>query len=614
MKIWPTVLGVTALGVNTLGVVAPLVIVVPTHAISSAEVAKIAKGVTVSIKTPGEQGSGAIIGRNGNTYTVLTAAHVVKKTGRKYTVEINNQTYAATNIKLSPDKNLDLAVLQFQSDRVYSVIKIGNSSTVEEGSPAYVAGFPFTTAAITQTVYIFSDGKITANSSKPFANGYSIVYNCNTLPGMSGGPVLNEQGELIAIHGKGDSQEQVKQSEVNSGVWVKTGFNLGIPVNTFVQIAGQMGVNLGGTARVATARSTTADDFFVTAANQFRQGDYPGAIANLDRAIAARPNYTAAYIARAEANLYLDNGDELLRDANLALKYDPNSDEAYALRGAGKSSAGDVPGAFADFAKAISINPRSARSYLYRGFTEIQYSDPQKALKSLNQALKIDPNMSDGYSIRAVARYLIGDQQGSNADFSKALQINPSSFLAYAYRGFLRVIAGNKTPGIADINKAINISPKNPLGYLLSGQAHAQTGDNTQALKQFDRAIALKDNYDNAYANRGILYISLKNLPQALADLEKALKINPNNDTAYQGRAIYYIYQKQFDQSLADANRAIAINPASPDSWALQGFAYIGLNDRPKAKVSLQKAVKLYELRNNRGEAYKTVKDILKIL
>jgi tetratricopeptide (TPR) repeat protein len=612
MKTWPVL----------LGVVTPLVFVLPASAISSSEVSKIAKSVTVLIKTTGEQGqgSGAIIDRQGNTYTVLTAAHVVKKTDSKYTIEINDQTYPVTAQKLSPNSNLDLAVVQFQSDRAYPVVKIGNSNSVEEGSLAYVAGFPFSTVTITQSVYNFSEGKITANSSKPFANGYSIVYSCSTLPGMSGGPVLNERGELIAIHGKGDSQEQIRQSEVNSTVWVKTGFNLGIPVNTFMQVASQMGVKFGSGNNtpvvVATQprRSTPADDFFVTAANQFRRSDYPGAIANLDRAIAAKPNYAAAYIARAEANLYLDNGAETFRDANLALKYSPNSDEAYALRGAARAGGADVTGAFADFAKAIAINPRNSRPYLYRAFTEIQYADPQKALKSVNQALAIDPDLGDGYTLRATAKYLAGDSSGSEADFQKALQINPNSFLAYAYRGFIRTVSGKKSAGFADLNKAIAISPKNPIGYLLSGQAYGGIGNSAKAIQNLDRAIALKPNYDNAYANRGIVYMGQKSYRQGLADVEKALSINPNNEIAYQGRSIYYIFEKKFNQSLADANRALKINSVGPDSWALQGFSYVGLGDRAKAKASLQKAVKLYEARGNRGEGYQAVLQILQLL
>jgi tetratricopeptide (TPR) repeat protein/V8-like Glu-specific endopeptidase len=601
----------------TCGIIAPLVIVLPAAAMSPTEVAKIAKSVTVAIKTAQDRGSGAIINRSGNTYTVLTAAHVVKKTDGQYTIELGDgQKYPISGKQIAPTGNLDLAIVKFQSDRTYPVVKIGDSNSAVEGSVAYVAGFPLATAAITQSVYTFSDGKITANSSQPFANGYSIVYSCNTLPGMSGGPVFNDRGELIAVHGRGDVQESTRASEINANVWVKTGFNLGIPANTFTQMASKMGVKIGGqTAPVIAARprTTTADDFFVSAATKFRQGDYPGAIASFDRAIATKPNYTAAYIARAEANLYLDNGNEVIRDANLALKLDPKSDDAYALRGGGKTSDGDIQGAFADFARAIAINPRSARSYVYLSITELQYADPSKAMKSIERAIAIDPNFGDAYSIRAAARYLTGDRRGSDADFERAIRLNANSFLAYVYRGFIKVNAGNTESGFADLARAISISPKNPIGYDLRAQAYATVEDYPRAIEQFNRALEIKPNYDAIYARRGIVYMRQENFKKGLADVEKALKLNPNSETAYQGRALYYLNQKDFRRSLVDANRAIEINGVSPDSYALRGISYIGTGNRAQAKSALQKSALLYQKRGN-SKNYQDIMSLLKLL
>jgi tetratricopeptide (TPR) repeat protein len=599
------------------GIVAPLVIVLPAVASSSAEVAKVAKAVTVLIKTGDEQGSGAIINRTGSTYTVLTAAHVVKKTDRKYTIELNDgQVYPLSSFKLAPNGNLDLAVVQFKSDRSYSTIKMGNSNAAEEGTVAYVAGFPFATAAITKSLYLFNEGKITANSSKPFANGYSIVYNCATLPGMSGGPVLNDKAELIAVHGKGDNQERIQRSEINSSVWVKTGFNLGIPVNTFTRIASQMGVELNSSVPSIAARPrlTNADDFFVTATNQFIQGNYPGAIISLNQAIAAKPDYGAAYSARAEANLYLSNDVEAIRDANTALKYDPNSDEAYALRGAGKISRSDIQGALADLNKAIALNPSSARSYLYRGFAELQYADPQQAFRSISQALKINPNINDGYSIQAAVKFLLGDRAGSEADFNRALKNNPNSFLAYHYRGFVRAISGNKKAGFTDLDKAITISPQNPLGYLGKGQVYAFLKDYPQAIQQLNLALKIKPNYDNAYATRGAIYIGQKKYTQGLADIEQALKFNSNNELAYQGRAAYYINKNQLELALSDIQNALRINPSSPDSYLIQGGVYIGLKNNAQARISLQKVVDIYERRGIQNENSKLAKQFLGLL
>ena len=55
----------------------PLVQMAATAA-TAPEINKIAAAITVQITEPNSQGSGVILQRQGDVYTVLTAAHVVK--------------------------------------------------------------------------------------------------------------------------------------------------------------------------------------------------------------------------------------------------------------------------------------------------------------------------------------------------------------------------------------------------------------------------------------------------------------------------------------------------------------------------------------------------------
>ncbi|MCJ8280463.1 MAG: hypothetical protein MJK14_11305, partial [Rivularia sp. ALOHA_DT_140] len=49
-----------------------------THALFDVEVGKIAKDITVKIDNEENRGAGIIINKSGNTYTILTASHVIK--------------------------------------------------------------------------------------------------------------------------------------------------------------------------------------------------------------------------------------------------------------------------------------------------------------------------------------------------------------------------------------------------------------------------------------------------------------------------------------------------------------------------------------------------------
>jgi S1-C subfamily serine protease len=243
-----------------IGTSAVLVLQCVVQAQSAQDVAKIGKAISVNIETDplpdGSKnlGSGVIIQKQGNLYTVLTAAHVLKD-GKsvRLTAAADGQSYAAIagSVKIA-GSDIDLAVVQFRSSQNYQVAKIGNSNLLKSGMNIYISGFPVTSLT-TERVWMFTEGKVTANSDKKFKGGYSLIYDINALPGMSGSAMFNQSGELVAIHGKGD----------RSADGQKTGFNLGIPINRFGQVVKQLGVTVAvEVSAVPTNALPKADDFY----------------------------------------------------------------------------------------------------------------------------------------------------------------------------------------------------------------------------------------------------------------------------------------------------------------------------------------------------------------
>lgn len=223
------------------------------------DVGAIAKKTVVRIEsTDGGFGSGVIIGRSEqgtkNIYTVLTAAHVVKTPDTNYKVvtpvplnspigrkRVTINLDAERNIKIIP--NVDLAVISFESSYTFAIGTIGNSEYADEGSPVYVAGFPKPGKAITRIALQFTGGMVSSrldeSDSNPQErnNGYDISYTNITRVGMSGGPVFDAAGRIVAIHGQGDRNNQIPGEETGRGIISdeKTGFNLGIPIQNFLK-------------------------------------------------------------------------------------------------------------------------------------------------------------------------------------------------------------------------------------------------------------------------------------------------------------------------------------------------------------------------------------------
>jgi serine protease Do len=110
------------------------------------EIAKLAESVTVQIngKTSGS-GTGFIIAKQGTTYTVLTANHVVADTKDTYTIRTHTKKdYPVTrSVLLQKGQNApDLAVVTFNSAESYPVVTLGDSEQAAVGTEIFVFGYP----------------------------------------------------------------------------------------------------------------------------------------------------------------------------------------------------------------------------------------------------------------------------------------------------------------------------------------------------------------------------------------------------------------------------------------------------------------------------------------
>lgn len=173
------------------------------RAISNEEIREHAQKITVKIFSDNSWGSGIIIAQKGNAYTVVTNAHVLQRQENQYRLQtFDGIIHSAWQLRQQNLTNYDLALLEFKSSQSsYEVATLGNSSTLKEGEPIFAAGFPFTEEKLDNFGFKFTEGKISLLAPKSLKDGYQIGYTNDIKKGMSGGPVLNLKGEVIAING-----------------------------------------------------------------------------------------------------------------------------------------------------------------------------------------------------------------------------------------------------------------------------------------------------------------------------------------------------------------------------------------------------------------------------
>ncbi|MBW4677533.1 MAG: tetratricopeptide repeat protein [Desmonostoc geniculatum HA4340-LM1] len=533
---------------------AAVVLVKPQVAFSltPVEVNNIAQAVTVRIDGDGV-GSGVIFERKGETYFVLTNRHVVSRDGR---YEIHTQDGGSHPVYYSKElPGLDLAVLQFKSKKNYPIANLGNSDQVREGMTVYVVGWADRLPGIPERSYQFTNGSVRSRLKNP-DQGYALVYNNEALPGMSGGPVLDENGRLVGINGRATQPEE------------KTGtvLRLGIPINTFLTARNNLQPVTASSPtttpkpdakpNIATAgqsntrekptapRQRTAEDLISLGGAKADKRDYKGAIA----------------------------------DYNQALQISPNNPDAYFRRGAAYNELKDYPTAFKDFEQVIRLTPKNAIAYAYRGYIRAQLKDYQSALADGEKAISLDPKSLFGYAVRGFAHVNLNNYPRALADYDQIIQLNPNNPDAYILRGLLRVVLKDYKLAIADYNKALSFFEFSGIGIQVNNEQNQgliiqQVNDNSPALqagvKVGDRILAIDgkptlkmklDDATNLIRGQEGTTITLRIKRQGRSDFD--LKVNrilisdPKAAEIYQNRAAVRVQLQDKQGAIADFQKA----------------------------------------------------------
>jgi tetratricopeptide (TPR) repeat protein len=308
---------------------------------------------------------------------------------------------------IDADGRRDLAVIRLRKrppDGV-AVVKLAEREP-RPGDRVHSIGNPDASDAL----WVYSAGTVRQVYRKawrygagPVRTGRVVETQAAINPGDSGGPVVNNAGELVAVVA-GKQPEASLMSWCVAAAEVKEYYEEVRPL----------------------IEPKTAETFQRRGLRALNRGLAFRAVEDLSEAHRLAPKSADIIVARALAHRVRKDFELALDDCDEALKLDPQHEGALNVRGCVNTDRGRFDDALKDFRRAVQLSPRSAQIQANRAFAYEGKKDLEQAIHCYDEALRLEPGVAEWHYRRGLALEQHGDTARADEDFAQTVRLDAS--------------------------------------------------------------------------------------------------------------------------------------------------------------------------------------------
>jgi tetratricopeptide (TPR) repeat protein len=221
-------------------------------------------------------------------------------------------------------------------------------------------------------------------------------------PGDSGGPVVNDAGELVAVV-SGRLPEASLLSWCIAATEVKEYFEEVRPL----------------------IEPKTAAAFRTRGIRALRRGQAARAVADLSEAVRLDPHSAETLTARALAHRARKDYELALDDCDEAIKLAPLHVGAHNVRGCVNTDRGQYDEALKDFRRAIRLEPGQPQFHANRAAAHVGKREFDQAVRSYDEALRLLPEVAEWHYRRGLALEQGDDTARAEEDYAEAVRLDP---------------------------------------------------------------------------------------------------------------------------------------------------------------------------------------------
>jgi tetratricopeptide (TPR) repeat protein len=347
-----------------------------------------------------------------------------------------------------------------------------------------------------------------------------------------------------------------------------------------------------------------------------------------------RPRFLAAQLGMAQVSLAKKEFPQAIEAADMALKTDPSSLLAMAIKANAQINAGNLVQARTDLVQGIARFPESPdlqfqlalvnfaerklpeAEKIFRKLLEKYPNDPRlnfatadvllrtgrgkQALDLLQEQLQKAPdNQGMRYAVAATA-LRIHDLKLAESEYRKLIEVQPKNFELYMRLGETLREQGQIQQAIEMFRRGQALAPTNAMANLQLGMTYEYAGMRRESLPFYENV--LKSDSNNAVALNNLAYLLAeegRDLDRALTYATRAKQQMPNDDNVSDTLGWVYLKKKLVDSALPIFKDLVKRFPNSSQYRYHLGMALYMKGDLPGAKQSLQAALTLKPLKDD---------------
>ena len=323
------------------------------------------------------------------------------------------------------------------------------------------------------------------------------------------------------------------------------------------------------------------------------------ALADLDRTLRLKADYSDALSLQAIIAIVQNDRDKALDLAQKAVDADPNSATALISLSYAQQARFDLKGALSALEEAVTVAPSNALAWARLADIQASFGNIGKALDAAQKAESLAPDLALTQTVLGFAYLTQVKINESKVAFEKAIALDQASPMPRLGLGLAKIRQGDLDAGGLEIEIAASLDPNNSIIRSYLGKTYYEKKRMPLDEREYQIAKELDPNDPTPWFYDAIAKQTTNRPVEALHNFQKAIELNDNrfvyrskllldSDLAARSASLARIYDNLGFQQLAivEGYKAVNTDPGNFSAHRFLADSYAGLPRHEIARVS----------------------------